>query len=545
MRVLGVSTAHDSSVCLYEDGKLISYWKEERLSRIKKDSNPLKATQEALKGISHIDMVAYCDPSISDYVHTYVKFLKKYVEVYDVIDFSGDHHLQHASLGFYNSGFEEAAVVVIDRNGSDFSKTARESETIFHASYPHAIKPIYKSFWLYNNEAHIHARDYKKKYPQLEVDVRSMYGIVKVYETATSLIEQHILENGKAMGLSSYGNKDTEFPDLFINGTNIPNDYYFGHELNDGENLEAVYLHLTDLKNKSFTKHNVSIYADYAWQVQKQTQDAACYLIEKAISRTGCKNIVVTGGYGLNVVANSYYIQKFPDVNFYFEPLADDSGNSIGGAMMAYRMISKDTNVYPIENTFYHGRKYDLSDITGDECSVEDIVNKIIDGNSIAVYKGLAEAGPRSLGNRSILFDARDHNAVPIVNKIKKREWYRPFAAMLLKEDVNLYFDNVDLSNSKFMTVSVQATDRAKKEIPGVIHVDGSCRIQTVDESDGIIFELLKTLKAVTGIGVLLNTSFNLAGEPLVETPNDALNTLNASALNYIWFADKGILVGK
>jgi carbamoyltransferase len=545
MRVLGVSTAHDSSVCIVEDGKIVSYWKEERLSRVKKDSNPIRATQEALKNIDTIDVVAYCDPSVSDFVHTYVKSLKKYVNVYDVIDFSNDHHLQHASLAFYNSGFKEAAVVVIDRNGSGFFDTARESETIFHATYPHAFNPIYKSFWLYNNEAHIHAKEYKKKYPHLEVDVKSMYGIVKVYETATSLIEQHILENGKTMGLSSYGDKTAQFPDLFVNKTNIPNDYYFGHELNDGENLEAVYLELTDLKNKSFTKHNLSIYADYAWQVQKQTQDAACYLIKKAIERTGCKNIIVTGGYGLNVVANGYYIDQFPDVNFYFEPLADDSGNSIGGAMLAYRMMTKDSNIYPIQTTSFHGRKYDLSHVAGDEITVKGIVEKLLDGNSIAVYQGLAEAGPRALGNRSILFDARDPNAGAIVNRIKKREWYRPFAAMILKEDINLYFNNIDLSNSKFMTVSFEANEKAKKEIPGVIHVDSSCRVQVVDETDGIIFKLLQEFKKQTGVGALLNTSFNLAGEPLVETPEDALKTLNNSALNFVWFADKGVIVSK
>lgn len=545
MRVLGVNTAHDSSVCIYEDGKIVSYFKEERLSKIKKDSNPVLATEQAIKDLESVDIVAYCDPSTSDAIHTYIDVLKKKINVYDVIDFSQEHHLQHAGLAFYNSGFQEAAVIVIDRNGSGFYDTARESETIFHASYPHNFKTVYKNYWVYNNEAHNHAAEYRKQNPDVEIDCRSMYGIVKVYETATSLIHQNILENGKTMGLSAYGNKNSKYADLFVNNTNIANDYYFGHELNDGKNLEAVYLDLTALRNKNFTRHNVEIYADYALHVQHQTQEAACYLIRKAIEKTGLKNIVISGGYGLNVVANSHYIKTFPDVNFYFEPIADDSGTSIGGAMIAYRVITKDMQIRPLQSTSYHGQSYYVDKSIGNSCNVDEIVNLLINQKSVALFKGLAEAGPRALGNRSILFDARNSNAVDLVNRIKNREWYRPFAAMVLKEDCSKYFDMMGLSESRFMTINFNSTELARNEIPGVIHVDGTCRIQTVDERDGILFDLLKKFKQKTGAGVLLNTSFNLAGRPLVETPNDAITTLNNSSLDYIWFADQMILKGK
>ena len=545
MKVLGVNTAHDSSVCIYEDGKILSYYKEERLSNIKKDNNPILATDKAIKDLESVDIVAYCDPSSGDAIHDYLKNLKKKINVYDVIDFSQEHHLQHAGLAFYNSGFKEAAVIVVDRNGSGFYNSARESETIFHASYPHNFKTVYKNYWLYNSEAQNHANKYRKDNPDVEVDVKSMHGIVKVYESATSLIHQHILENGKTMGLSAYGNADSNFPDLFVNGTNIPNDYYFGHELNDGENLESVYLDLTSLRNKNFTKHNVEIYADYALTVQQQTQEAVCYLIQKAIDRTGLKNIIITGGYGLNIVANSYYIKKFKDINFYFEPMADDSGTSIGGAMIAYRVITKDMEIYPLTTTCYHGQSYFIDRSIGKNCNVDDIVDLLISQKSIALYKGMSEAGPRALGNRSILFDARNNNAVDLINRIKNREWYRPFAAVILKEDCSKYFDMMGLTESRYMTMNFNSTDLAKKEIPGVIHVDGTCRIQTVDERDGILFDLLSKFKQRTGVGVLLNTSFNLAGKPLVETPDDAIRTLNDSLLDYIWFADFQILKSK
>lgn len=546
MRVLGINSAHDSSACLYEDGKIVAYYKEERLSGVKKDRDPTTAIQRIIDEFGPVDVVAYCDPSSSNVVHDYVRLLKKKIEVYDVIDFSQEHHLQHAGLAFYNSGFEEAAVIVVDRNGSGFYDRARESETIFHATYPHSFKTVYKNYWIYNNEAHKYVAEFRKENPEIEVDARSLYGIVKVYESATSLIRQSILENGKVMGLSAYGDKTIEFPNLFVNGTNIPNDYYFGHEINDDENnLESVYLDLTDFKNKNFTPHNVRIYADYAWQVQKQTQEAVAYLIEKAVAKTGSKNIVITGGYGFNVVANSYYLKRFKDLNFYFEPLADDSGTSIGGAMIAYRIMTKDMTIRPIEHTFFHGKQHQVDKTIGEYCSVDDIVNLLVNQKSVAVFKGKAEAGPRALGNRSILFDPRNPDAVKIVNGIKKREWYRPFAAMVLKEDAPKYFDMLGQTDSKFMTLNFDSTDLAKKEIPGVLHVDGTCRIQTIDESDGVIYELLLKFKEKTGVGVLLNTSFNLAGKPLVETVIDALTTLDNSALDYVWFADSMVLRGK
>lgn len=545
MRILGINTAHDSSVCLYEDGKILSYYKEERLSRKKKDSNPTLAIEKILQGIDSVDVVAYCDPSTSDVIHDYLEIIKKRVNVYDVIDFSQEHHLQHASLAFYNSGFEEAAVIVIDRNGSGFYDSARESETIFNAAYPHDFKTVYKNYWVYNNEAHKHATEYRKEHPDTEIDLRSMYGIVKVYETATSLIQQHVLENGKAMGLAAYGDKDILFPNLFVEGTHIANDYHFGHEFNDDDNLEAVYLELTDFKNKNFTKHNVSLYADYALAVQQQTQDAVCKLIEKAIEKTGQKNIVITGGYGLNVVANSYYLEKFKDINFYFEPIADDSGTSIGGAMLAYRILTKDSTIRPITTTSFHGQSYYIDSSIGKTCDIEDVVDLLLEQKSVAIFKGLSEAGPRALGNRSILFDPRNANAVDIVNRIKKREWYRPFAACILKEDCDRYFNMNGLSESPYMTINFDSNDLAKKEIPGVLHVDGTCRIQTVTESDGVLYKLLKEFKKKTNIGVLLNTSFNLAGYPLVETPDDAVDTLHNSSLDYVWFADQKVLRGK
>jgi carbamoyltransferase len=469
------------------------------------------------------------------YIKTY--FDDDNIKVHDLSDY---HHLTHASLAFYNSGFKDAAVVVVDRNGSVMGNSCRESESIFMASYPASFEQVYKSFWIYDNIAHQEALIFKKGNPKCEVDVRSMHGIVKVYETATSLIKQHALENGKVMGLSAYGNKDLDFDNLFFRN-NIPNDYYFGHE--ETFNRMATHQDLQPFATDTVTIENFQMYADYAWQVQKQTQDAVCYLIQKAIDKTGSKNICITGGYGLNVVANHYYITQFPDINFFFEPLADDSGNSIGGAMFIHRRLTGDTSINPISTTSFSGKLHSLEHINGSAVQNKNIADLLSNGKSVAVYRGLSEAGPRALGNRSILFDPRNKDAKDIVNKIKKREWYRPFAAMVLEEDADIYFDMGKIKSSPYMTISFPSREYAINNIPGVIHVDNTCRIQTVSNKDGYLYDLLKEFKNITGHGVLLNTSFNLAGEPLVETPEDAMRTLNNSCLDYIWFEEKGILV--
>ena len=368
-----------------------------------------------------------------------------------------------------------------------------------------------------------------------EINLSSRYGIVKVYETATSLIQQHALENGKTMGLSAYG-RENNFENLFRDGY-IPNDRLFGHcDLKDETAAINKFLH--DKTTDQVTIDNHRLYADYAYHVQKSTQDAVIAMIRKSVDKTGVKNICMTGGYALNVVANAAYLSEFPDCKFYFEPLADDSGNSLGGAMLMYRDRSNDRSISPLSHTFFSSVHHDLSSISGEFCSLKQITTRLIEQNAVGIYQGRAESGPRALGNRSILFDARNPNAKDIVNKIKKREWYRPFAAMVLEDRANEFFKVSNNVKNKFMTVSYQVHESKKHLIPGVVHVDGSCRIQTVDSSDGFIYELLKEFDDQTGIPVLLNTSLNSAGEPLIETPEEAVKLLNESLLDLLYFPE-------
>lgn len=166
-----------------------------------------------------------------------------------------------------------------------------------------------------------------------------------------------------------------------------------------------------------------------------------------------------------------------------------------------------------------------------------EVVKNIIDGKIVAFFQGDSEWGPRALGNRSILFDPRNPNAKDLVNIIKKREWYRPFACSVLEEDANEYF-NTYLQDSPFMTISFPVREDKKDVIPGVVHVDGSCRIQTVNNSIPHFYNLLTEFKYLTNVPVLLNTSFNLAGEALVESYEDAIKTFKKSDIDILWFPE-------
>jgi carbamoyltransferase len=540
MRVLGVSPLHDSSAAIINDGEIEAFYKEERLTKHKRDAEPFVSVEKILaEAKGPIDLAVIGAPA-PDHpaLLTWLFYLQKKTGLKQIIDLSRNHHLQHASLAFYNSGFSDAAVIVIDRSGSIYAEKIRESETIFKASYPCRFDEVYKNYWFdsYDVEVHRWIQKAIERNPTSEHQCKSMYGIVSVYETATTLIKEHVLENGKTMGLASYGRPVDNPPQLFIKD-NIPNDLLFDREYVPGA-WNAVNRNLHKHAQENVNKQNYQFFADYAYQVQQQTQEAVCHLIQKAIDKTGLKKICITGGYGLNIVANHYYTTKFPDVEFYFEPLADDSGNSLGGAMFVYRNESQDSKIRKIEHTFIHGTHHSLDGITGTDCTVDQVAKLIANNNSVGVFNGLAESGPRALGNRSILFNPCNPNAKDIVNKIKNREWYRPFAAMVLEEDAPTYFDMGHIVSCPFMTMSFPVNDEMKDVIPGVVHADNTCRIQTVTKKDGHIYELLSAMKNITGHGILLNTSFNLAGKPLIEEPQEAIEVLSTSHLNYVWFPE-------
>lgn len=539
MRILAFSIAHDSSVCLVEDGRVKFFCKEERLSRVKRDKHPIKALS-LLNNLDFgaIDHALYVTPSNNEpeIEYMYSLMLQKLLGV-EIENYSAlMHHKCHASLAFYDSGFDKALVFVVDRNGSIFfingAPVAREAESVFMCTYPANIIPIYKSFTLnstFESRKETVLTEVSSFYKDIDVKVNS-FGIVKVYEAATTLIGQGALENGKTMGLSSYGT-DKQYDNLFFNGA--PNGSLFSEVDDDqvcfyGEAKQII---------KNVTQDNYQYYADRAKQVQLATQEEVLSLIKRYVDKTGIHNVCIVGGYGLNVVANYHYLKSLPNVKFYFEPVADDTGVTIGAALLKHREITQDAKIIPLTDNFYHYYDGAGQVNNGEYANIDKLCDLLINQKSVAIFEGSPEAGPRALGHRSILYDPRNVDSKDKINLVKQREWYRPFAGVILESEFTKYFDTAGLEKSEYMTVSFDAYQNVKDLAPGIIHVDGTCRVQTV--SSGFLFNLLTRFYELTGCPMLLNTSFNLAGEPLVQTKKEAIDVLNKSCLDAVYFVDE------
>lgn len=510
MLILSIHSGHDASVCIFNDGRLEKYFLVERFTRKKHDDDSttvLRLVDILCKKYS-IDVLCISDlnPIQKDRFipEIFEKCERSNPNVIPIMQ--SDHHLNHASLAFYNSQFDESLVLVADGCGSTIKRNLVEVESVF-------VFDRKKSTLIYKNSIE---KSSTFDFPW----GKNNFGVGGLYDIAAVLIGNTPDDCGKAMGLSSYGRPNKSFENLFSD---------------QRPNIEPI---------KKVNKDNYQLHADFCYEVQQQTQKVIGDLIEDSIQKTGIKKVCISGGYGMNIVANYYYLQRFPEVDFYFEPVSNDNGVCIGAAINSYVELTNQVPE-PILTTFYHGMNYDISSYKGETTSIKDISNLLYQNKSIGVYKGLAEAGQRSLGNRSILFNALNKNAKDIVNQIKKREWYRPFACVVLEEDANIYFDMGRIKSSPFMTLCFPVREMYVKIIPGVTHVDNTCRIQTVSKSDGYLYNLLQEFKKLSGHGILLNTSFNLAGQPLVEKPKDALNTLNNSSLDYLWFEETQQLLSR
>lgn len=535
MLIISVHLGHDASVCLLEDGCLKKYFLVERYTR-KKHDNDKKVITDLVSGLASklkkklnaicISNFNYPDKLITKLFET----CKEYNPKVKLI-LQQDHHLNHASLAFYNSKFDDSLVVVVDGAGSRVKDNLLEVESVFYfygrkkiVLHKNLVKDLLSSEFSKQKFLELWTTNGNPSENVLNCQCKNIFGIGAVYNIASMLMGCTQHDCGKAMGLSSYGSSNDLFKNLFLKKNTLNNNFF--------KNSSTQVQNFLTNPVEEINEDNYKLHADFCYEVQQQTQKAVGDLIEGCVKRTGIKRVCISGGYGMNVVANQYYLQRFPDVEFYFEPLCNDNGISIGAAMNAYIQL-EDKVPKPIKDTFTHGSLYDISPYKGVRTSVKEIAHLLNENKSVAVYKGLAESGQRALGNRSILFNALNVDAKDIVNRIKKREWYRPFACIVLEEDANIYFDMGRIEKSPYMTMCFPVKSDI---IPGVTHVDNTCRIQTV--SDGYLYELLQEFKKLSGHGILLNTSFNLAGEPLVETPKDAFNTLNNSSLDYLWFQE-------
>lgn len=523
MWIAAINHLHNGSLCLYYNNELKFYIEEERLSRNKQDGFPYLCIKKLEEYTNHIDHLIICGYSTDHHqsmtysnsdMSLYISLFKKNNLIDDrteIKNFYTQHHLTHASLAFYNSGFSKAAVIVVDGGGSEIivkdennSFKCYEKETVYLASYPNNFEKHYQT--LYSDDISFNVD---------KVDCNNNLSVGNAFEHVNRLLGFNSLDSGKTMGLSTYGKPNTDV---------------------DNYNLYK--------ENTYYNNFNGIPAEDIAFKVQKITEARLEKLVKKVSLFS--KNIIITGGYALNCVSNYNIAKKFPDINLYVEPISHDGGTCLGAAQYLYRDITQDKTINKLKNINY-GFEYTLNkNLNTINTSYDEVSKLIANKKVVAMYQGRSEAGPRALGNRSILYDPRDPNGKDIVNKIKNREFFRPFAGSIMFEYFKDWFDTYNIEESPFMMYAMDVKEEKVDLIPSILHIDKTCRVQTVKESDNYhYYNLIKSFYKVTNIPILFNTSFNLAGEPLVETVEDALNTFNNSEIDYLYFPEQQKLVAK
>jgi carbamoyltransferase len=593
--IAAITRGHNGGVCLLKDGEIVFAIEEERLSRAKYDGGPYASMIKILEYTDKLDylVIAHTQPLqetagkvdfSGDDVYTglarklgLISRTENSREHPQVIDLSHIHHKLHAACAFYRSGFDHAVSVVIDGAGTfipmQFAQSAEmtwELESIFTCRYPSNFKTVYKHQGGRGPYQGAYIEDMpSERYGEEgthELVIDDTAGITKAYEAVTQYCGWAPIEAGKTMGLFPYGKPNEKIPPIYSDGGGgrwrtadrnliIPT-YPNGAEVNAGR-----YAELDTPTEVLENKGDVTLLQnrrDLAYAVQTQSQQEALNVILMAVEKTGIKKVVFSGGYGLNCVANYWYLTKLNElgIEFYVEPISNDAGTCIGAALMVHHKITDDDTQRPYAESLYLGptysyskdeidsiaKKYNATSVT--EATHKDIVKLLRAKNIVTMFQGGSESGPRALGNRSILFDPTFEDGKDFVNLVKRREYFRPFAGSILHEYAHEWFEMRGLEQSPHMMYAMNCNPGYGERIPSIIHIDGTCRIQTVKrDQNPHYYDLISEFHKETGMPILFNTSFNLGGEPLVETLDDAVRTLANSLMEYLYLPEYGLLV--
>jgi carbamoyltransferase len=555
MRILGISCFyHDSAAALVIDGTLVAAAQEERFTRIKHDAElPVNAVTFCLsKGelsINELDYIAFYDKPLTKFDRILTGYMAAPFRSYRVflqampvwlrrklwtdhvihkeLGYKGEvfylpHHLSHAAGAFFCSPFEKAAILTVDGVGEWATASYGMGENnrvklLAEMHYPHSVGLLYSAFTYYLG-FQVNSAEYKvmglAPYGQARfVDVIEDK-LVRIHDDGS--IHLNLDYFTFHYGMTMTGSK---FEKLFGHGRRVPE-----------SRIEPFH-------------------EDVAASIQVVTEKIILKMARHVRKETNLSKLCLSGGVALNCKANGLLLRKHIFDDVYVQPAAGDAGGAVGAALYVhYKLTGENKRPQPFFGIGPHYGKPTLRDflehngipysIDAVDGHVEKLAHQIANGKIVAVFQGGMEFGPRALGFRSILADPRNNRMKERINAaVKYREPFRPFAPAVLAEDAAEYFDCKDVSPYMLFNFTVDLSKR--QIIPAVTHVDNSSRLQTVSEKNNpLLYQLLQRFKKITGIPVLLNTSFNLRGHPIVNTPEDALATFCSSGIDFLLLED-------
>jgi len=558
MYSLGISCYyHDSAAAILKDGHVVAAVEEERFSRKKFDDGfPRMAIDWCLKeaGITpeQINSVAFYDKPVLkferlldnyiavaprglySFLNVIPKWLhkrlwikeeiKKHMRGYQGNIIFPEHHMSHAAHTFFTSPFDEAAILTVDGVGE-------WSTTSFGSAENTSIK--------------------------LTNDIRWPHSIGMFYSAFTYFLGFKVNEGEyKLMGLSAYGKP--KYYDLILNEIlDVKNDgslhlnlKYFAFTY-DKVMTNQKFAELFGIPRREENVKAEQIHYDIAASAQKVLEDIMLKMVNHVHKKTGMKNLCLGGGVALNGVANYRILKEGPFESVHIPPSPGDGGSAIGCAQYLYYIHKKQRRIIVqdhakrIQENVYVGPSFSNDEIKSfleennidyeyltREQLLQTTAKLISEQNVVGWYQGKIEWGPRALGNRSILADPRDSKMKDILNeKIKHRELFRPFAPSILEEYASEYFDLTIPSPYMLFVAKVKKPDK----IPAVTHVDGTGRLQTVSrEANPLYYDLINDFYKITGVPVVVNTSMNVRGEPIVNTPEQAYAMIIKTEMDYI-----------
>ncbi len=553
--VLGSGLSHDGSVCLLADGKVILAIEKERITRVKHDGgNDRVAMQYVLDwaGITldDISLVVqnenfgmFCDGNT-----IYNNEDRLLTDATRVVTIS--HHLAHAYSAYGASGFDQASVLVIDGCGNSYEDCMDLAEGSVLGDVPPDLGHIFYEKDSYYTSVAGTLQAVAKDFSPWGAQGRTLsppftlHSIGGVYQSFSQYVFGDFSDSGKLMGLAPYGAPGQfDFP-LF--------------ELRDGRAFlrrETLGKFTSPAKTRAGLKSNFQYYANVAKYVQKEIERALLYVVNDRFERSPSPNLAYAGGVALNAVANTRILRETGFERMFIQPAAGDNGLAIGCAYYGWTEVLGQRRVQADGRTYF-GPAYPADRVKravaecGDRVTVEpsaeiekDVARLLADGKVVAWYRGESEFGPRALGHRSIL----GHPGIPglgdhINTNIKFREDFRPFAPSVIAGEASRYFECGDY-DSPYMILVFNVRPHYRELLTNVVHRDGSSRLHTVtEESEPGYFRLLQEFKALTGLPVLLNTSLNKRGMPIVETPEEALSFFLDCALDALVLDDMLIL---